>query len=275
MSTARRAFGIALALLGSLALLGAVACAPADPAKRVAWIQQLGAPLPLHLGFRDESNRPVSLGSYFRRTPVVLVPTYFSCPELCPLVLQGVQESLQGTELTAGRDYQVLAVSFDPRDTPRQATEKRSAVLTVTRIRQAAHFLTAADGSGAALARALGLRFTPDAEHGQFAHPAGIVIVNSRGVIGRYIFGVRYPPEQLRTALIEVGRGHVAAFTDQLWMLCYHFDPTLGRHSLAIIAVLRTAAILAVLLGALAVWRLSSSGSGTHPAPADHGGGPR
>lgn len=225
--------------------------------KNVGWEQRMGASLPLQLQFRDESNHTVVLGNYFSRTPVVLVLTYFSCPELCPMVLQGVQESLRGTGLEAGRDYQLLAVSIDPRDTPAEARQKKAALLKFEPLRQAAHFLTAPDTSGAVLARAVGLRYTYDSEHGQFAHAAGFIVVNSRGQINQYIFGVRYPTGTVRTALIDAARGRIAAYADQLLLLCYHFDPLLGRYSLAILTGFRVAGVLAVLLGVLGWWRLS------------------
>jgi protein SCO1/2 len=173
------------------------------------------------------------------------------------MVLEGVQESLRGTGLAPGRDYQLLAVSIDPRDTPERALQKRAQMLTFEPLRQSAHFLTASDGSAAVLARALGMRYAYDSEHGQFAHAAGFAIVNGRGEISRYVFGIRYPAETVRTALIEAGRGRIAAYADQLLLLCYHFDPTVGRYSFAIISVLRVIGVLAVLLGLFGWWRLS------------------
>jgi protein SCO1/2 len=240
--------------------------------RAVGWDQHPGAHLPLQLRFRDETNRVVALGDYFGRTPVVLVMMYFSCPELCPMVLHGVQESLQNTGLAAGRDYALLTVSIDPRDTPSRAAQESAQMLRDSPVRRAAHFLTAADGSASALAGTLGFRYVYDPEHGQFAHAAGFVILNPRGEISRYFFGVRYPTGPVRTALIDAGHGRVAAFADQFLLLCYHFDPTLGRYSLAIVNVLRVMGILAVLLGVLAWWHLSYSKPRSHQDPIDPGG---
>jgi protein SCO1 len=225
--------------------------------RQVGWEQHPGEYLPLQLRFRDESRRVVPLADYFGRTPVVLVMLYFSCPELCPMVLQGVRQSLQSTGLVAGRDYVLLAVSIDPRDTPVRAEQEKEQILRDSPVQRAAHFLTAADGSAAALARVLGFRYVYDAEHGQFAHASGFVVANARGQISRYFFGVRYPTGAVRAALIDAGHGRVASFAAQLLLLCYHFDPTLGRYSLAVINVLRVLGILAVLLGVVGWWRLS------------------
>jgi len=241
--------------------IAAMLCCLAAPTlaavRNVGWDQHMGAKLPLQLQFRDESNHTATLGSYFNRTPVVLVLTYFSCPELCPMVLQGVQESLQGTGLEAGRDYQLLAVSIDPRDTPAGARQKKTELLRSEPLRQAAHFLTAPDNSAAVLAHALGLRYSYDSEHGQFAHAAGFVVVNSRGQISQYIFGVRYPAGAVRTALIDADRGLIAAYADQLLLSCYHFDSMQGRYSLEILTAFRVAGVFAMLLGGLGWWRLS------------------
>jgi protein SCO1/2 len=213
---------------------------------RIGWDQRPGAHLPLQLRFRDENHRVVTLGRYFVRTPVVLVMTYFACPELCPIVLHGVQESLQKTGLEAGRDYTLVAVSIDPRDTHLRAEHARQRV---------AQYLTAADDSASVLARALGFRYVYDPEHGQFAHPAGFVVVEPGGQISRYVLGVSYSPSQVRSALIDAGRGRVAAWTDQMLLLCYHFDPMQGRYSLAILNVLRILGVAAVLAGIVGWWR--------------------
>ena len=229
--------------------------------RAVGWDEHPGVQLPLQLRFRDESNRPVTLGQYFGRTPVVLVLTYFSCPELCPMVLQGVEETLQGTGLDAGRDFQVLAVSIDPHDTPAHARQKKTEMLKSKHLQQAAHFLTAPDTSAAVLAHTLGFRYAYDAEHGQFAHAAGFIIVNARGEVSQYVFGIRYPTEAVRSSLLNAGRGRVATYARQLFLLCYHFDPTLGRYDLALLTVMRVLGVLAVLLGLAGAWYLSYSRS--------------
>jgi protein SCO1/2 len=229
--------------------------------RAVRWDQHPGAQLPLQLKFRDEGNRPVTLGDYIGPRPIVLVLAYFSCPELCPEVLHGVKDSLQNTGLVPGQDYSLLAVSIDPRDTPTQARAEKAQLIGVSPMEPAAHFLTAANPSAAALARVVGLHYVYDAEHRQFAHAAGFLIANSHGQINRYFFGVRYPAAQVRAALIDAGHGRIAALADQLRLLCYHFDPTQGRYSLAVLNVVRIVGAAVVLVGLLAWWRLAA------PAP--------
>lgn len=122
-------------------------------------------------------------------------------------------------------------------------------------MRLSTHFLTATDGAAAALARTIGFRYVYDQERGQFAHAAGFVIVDRRGVVSRYFLGVRFPTAQVRTAMVDADRGRVAAFANQLLLLCYHFDPTQGRYSLAIVNMLRIIGIATVLIGVFAWWR--------------------
>jgi protein SCO1/2 len=223
--------------------------------RQVSWEQRPGAHIPLELQFRDESTRPVTLRDYFGRAPVVLVLVYFSCPELCPEVLHGVSESLRATGLSPGRDYQLLAVSIDPRDTPERARAEKTKLLSDTTARADAHFLTTSGESAAVLARSIGMHYVYDREHGQFAHAAGFLVIDPSGAISRYFFGVRYPPPAVRSALIGARQGRIASMADQLLLLCYHFDPTTGRYSLAIMTVLRIVAAAALLGAAVAWWR--------------------
>lgn len=225
----------------------------------IGWEQHPGMRLPLELRFRDENNRIAALQSYFDGAPVILVLTYFSCPELCPIVLHSLQQSLQSTGLEAGRDYRLVAVSIDPRDTPSRAVQEKVGILRPSPLQRTAHFLTAPDVSASVLARKVGFRYAYDARHGQFAHAAGFVVVDPRGRISRYFLGVSYPPAQLRSAVIEAGRGQIAAVADQLLLLCYHFDPTLGPYSAAVVSLLRILGVAAVLACALAWWRLVHS----------------
>jgi protein SCO1/2 len=227
--------------------------------REVSWDQRAGAQLPLQLQFLDEHNRTVRLGDYFGRRPVVLVMMYFSCPELCPLVLQGTQESLRNTGLVPGRDYELLAVSIDPRDTPAHAWAEKAHRMGASTMVGAVHFLTSPNNSAAELARVIGFHYAYDAEHGQFAHPAGFLIASPHGQISRYFFGVRYPAADVRADLINAAHGQIADLTDRVLMLCFHFDPTLGRHSLAIMDILRVLGAAALLVGVLGWWRLTTT----------------
>jgi len=241
-----------------LALLLLLLCSHANAAidvGKVGWSQRLGTSLPLQLQFRDEQNRAVALRDYFGSTPVVLAFIYFSCPELCPEVLRGTEEALQATGLTAGKDYRLLAVSIDPHDAPQQALHHKHMMLRNSAVASNASLLTTADEGAATLARTVGFHYVLDTEHQQFAHAAGLVVIDPEGEVSRYFFGIRYPPDELRSALVDAKSGRIAAFADRLLLVCYHFDATKGRYSLAVINILRVLGIVSLIVGGLFAWR--------------------
>ena len=98
--------------------------------KEVTFRQQLDKPLPLDAQFKDESGRDVRLGDYFKSgKPVVLAFVYYGCPMLCTQVMNGISSALKPLTFTPGQDFDVVLVSFDPRDTPEVAAEKKKAHL--------------------------------------------------------------------------------------------------------------------------------------------------
>jgi protein SCO1/2 len=189
--------------------------------------QQQGAPLPLDALFRDESGREVRLGEYFADKPVVLALVQYRCPMLCTLVLNGFLKSSQGMPLEIGRDYQVVTVSFDPREGPELAAEKKKHYVRSYRREGAAegwHFLT---GDQHAIDR--------------------IVVATPDGRLARYFYGIEYSPHDLRLGLVESSAGRIGSPVDQVLLLCYHYDPLTGKYGLAIAGALRIAGTLTML----------------------------
>lgn len=237
-----------LVLLGLLAALPAWSAAPGS----LEFVQKPDAPLPLQLALSDEAGRPVRLGDYFGAAPVVLVPGYFQCPNLCSTLLDGVLESLARADLP-GSAYRLLAVSIDPREGPAAARRKLAAYRRLLAPDLAAHFLTGPDTGR--LAASLGFPYAWDGEQGQYRHPAGFVVATPDGRISRYFLGVRFPPRDLRRALVEAAAGRTGSLADRLLLLCSHYDPRTGRYSAAVMAVVRAVCVgLAAGLG-LWVWR--------------------
>jgi protein SCO1/2 len=243
-----------------LVLMSASLSAQALDTSSVGWEQHRGERLPLQLEFNDESGASVPLSHYFGRIPVILVFVYFSCPALCPVTLAGVTEALQGTGLQPGRDYALLAISIDPKDTPAMATQQKTHLIADEPLRQEVHFLTSAGDAARKLAHSVGFNYQYDAEHAQFAHAAGFLIADQQGVISRYFFGVRYPSAQVRTSVIEAGQGRVGSLAERLRLLCYHFDPVQGHYSVAIMNLLRIFAIGCALTCATLAWRYLGRG---------------
>jgi protein SCO1/2 len=239
-------FAAALTVLLARQSLAYSSLAPADIAA-LEFRQHPGAALPLDAAFRDEDGATVRLGALFGRRPVVVILEYLHCATLCGFVLQDAARGLAAVPLVAGRDYEVAAISIDPRDGPADAQAARAQYLA--RFPGAGpgwHFLTGAAPEIARVADAVGFPFRHDDADGQYAHPAGITIATPEGKVARYLLGVDYRPLDLKLALTAASKGAIAAPASALLLLCFHYDPGTGRYSLAIADVLRGAALLTV-----------------------------
>lgn len=222
--------------------------------RQIDFEQHLDAPLPRGARFADESGRAAALSDYYGGAPLVLVLGYLDCPNLCSLVLAGAGEALAKTGLAPGADYRALFVSIHPGDTPAHAALKKAQYLPAAE-RDGWRFLTGDAASIAALARAAGFRYVYDKDIGEYAHPAGLVVVTPDGRISRYFFGVRFQPWQLRLALAEARQGRAGSLADRLLLLCYHYDPQAGRYSLAVMNGLRAASVLFLAAVGALIWR--------------------
>jgi protein SCO1/2 len=239
-----------LAGVACLALLALPAAAqsrsPVLP--EVGYDQLVGRRLPLSTPLRDESGTAVRLGELLAGRPAVLVFAYYHCPMLCPVVLDGFAGSLAAVGLDAGRDFEVVVVSFDPKETPAQAAAMQRKILgDYGRPAAGWHFTTAGAPAVAALTRAAGFRYQRLPERDEFAHAAGFVVLTPEGRIARYLFGLEPAPRDLRLALVEAGRGRIGTVVDQVLLYCFHYDPATGRYSATILNLVRLAAAATVL----------------------------
>jgi protein SCO1/2 len=229
---------------------GAPASSVPAPLREIGFDQHLDQPLPLDVVFNDESGRRVRLAEFFGTRPVVLVFAYFDCPMLCTQVINGLLTALSVLALEPGKDFEILTVSFNPRDTPASAAaKKRVALERYQRPGGSAawHFLTGDQPSIDRLTRAAGFRYVWDAATGQFAHPTGIMVTTPDGRLARYLFGIEYGPRDLRFALVDASAGKVGNPVDILLLSCYHYDPLTGRYGLVIMRLLRVVAAASAL----------------------------
>ncbi len=226
----------------------------AHPGALAVFEQRLHAALPLRLAFRDAHGRAATLRDAFGKVPVVLVLGYLHCRDLCSLVVRGAVKSLDASGLAPGRDYRAVFVSIDPRDDAAALARALDERVPASD-RGAWRFLNGDPAAVRALADAVGFHFRRDPDSGDYAHPAGFVIATPDGTVSRYFSGVRFAPNDVRLALVQAGAGRVGGITDQIALLCYHFDPSKGRYTLTVTRVLNAliGAFLAVC-GALA-WR--------------------
>jgi protein SCO1/2 len=221
-----------------------------SPLREIGFDQNLGKSIPLDTTFSDESGRTITLGDYFGTRPVVMVFAYYDCPMLCTMAINGLASALDVLSLAPGKDFEIVTVSFDPRDTPSTAAAKKAAYIARYKQPGAAaawHFLTGDQPSIDRLTRAAGFRYVWDKETKQFAHPTGIVVLTPEGRLARYLFGIEYGPRDLRYAIVEASHGNVGSAIDSLLLYCFHYDPMTGRYAVAIIRIIRLAAAATVL----------------------------
>ena len=262
-----------LALAPALATAQMGAVPPPPPATpgvlpQIGFDQRLGENVPLDLAFTDEAGRAVKLGDYLGKKPVVLSLVYYDCPMLCTLSLNGLSAALEVLSFVPGQEFEVVTVSFDPKETPALAAAKKKAYLSRYKRPGAEsgwHFLTGSAESIAALTRAVGFRYVWDEETKQFAHPAGVVVLSPEGRVSHYLFGVEYAPKDLRLALVAAAGGRIGGAADQLLLYCYRYDPKAGRFSASILNLVRLLGVLTVL--GLAAFILTASA--TRKTPAD------
>jgi protein SCO1 len=224
---------------------------PPPPIKEVGFDQKLGEAIPLDLVFRDEAGESVRLARYFGKRPVVLSLVYFNCPMLCGMATDGLVRSVRALRFEPGTDYELLSVSFDPRETAEMASEKKRTVMAQYGRKSGPegwHFLTGDAASVAALTKAVGFRYVWDAEQKQFAHATGITVLTPQGRLARYFFGIEYPAKDLRLALIEASEEKIGNLVDQLLLLCFHYDPKVGRYTATVRNLVRGGAVITLLL---------------------------
>ena len=238
--------------------------------KEVSFKQRLNERLPLDATFRDEYDREVTLGRYFnQQRPVILAFVYYQCPMLCTQVMNGISSSLRALTFTAGEDFDVVLVSFDPRDTPAAAAEKKRTHLKYWASEQTSggwHFLTGDEAIIKRVANAAGFTYQWDPQTQQFAHVSGVLVATPDGKLSRYFYGVEYSPKELRMALVEAGQGHIGSAIDELLLYCYHYDPETGRYGVMIMNLVRAAGILTVasMVGFIVVSRRREN-TAAHP----------
>jgi len=207
--------------------------------------QRLNAQVPLDLTFRDEAGRDVKLSSFFTaRKPVLLALVYYRCPMLCTEILNGMESSLKAVSLDPGRDFEVVSVSFDPKDTPELAASKKQNLLRRYNRPNTAngwHFLTADAQNSKALADAIGFHYKYDPKTDQYAHASGIFVLTPGGKVSKYFYGVEYAPRDLRLGLVEASQEKIGTPVDRILLFCYHYDPATGKYGAIAMNMIRVA----------------------------------
>ena len=244
-----------------------------DVVKAVGIDQKIGQQLPLDLTFTNEAGQSVRLGDFFNGRPVVLALAYYDCPMLCTQVLNGMTGALKTLTFDAGRDFEVVVVSIDPKDNFQIAAHKKASYVDHYGRPQTAagwHFLTGQESSIKPLADALGFRYVYDTNLKQYAHGAAIYVATPRGVVSRYLLGIDFAPRDLRLALVEASNNVLGSVVDQVLLLCYHYDPATGKYGAATLNAVRVG-FIATVTGFLAFLFVSLRGERSAAAKASAG----
>lgn len=256
---------LAVALLASVARAGFNSPIQGPPPNSAAITEDVkvtehpGAKLPLDLKFVDETGKPVVLGQYFTgKKPVILQLGYYGCPMLCEYISQGLAESVKSISFTAGKDYELVFVSIDPKETPELAAQKKASFLA-NYARDASsgwHFLTGKQDDIAALAKADGFNYKWVESAGQFAHPAALTLAMPDGRISRYLYGVRFDPTTLRESLVEASNGQIGNALDQVFLTCFRYDGHQGKYAMVAVGMMRIGGVIIMIIVATVLIRM-------------------
>ena len=230
---------------------------PGEPAQslpgvlgRIGIDQRLNEHVPLDLPFIDETGGEVRLGDFFGTRPVILALVYYECPMLCMQALNGLVTALGVMSFEPGREFEVVAVSINPREGPGLASQKKASYLErYGRPHTAAgwHFLTGTEASIERLADAVGFRYEFDPAIQQYAHGAGIEVLTPTGAISKYFYGIEFSARDIRLGLIEASEHRIGTPIDEVLLFCYHYDPSTGKYGAAVLRLVRVAGVATVL----------------------------
>jgi protein SCO1 len=226
-----------------------------DELNQIRFEQKIGQQISTDLEFRDSDGRLVRLRDCLQNKPTLLVLGYYHCPMLCTFINTGLIEAMQELRLDIGRDFNVVDLSIDPRETVVLATTKKAQYIKLYGRRSAEqgwHFLVGDEMSIQKIAAETGFHFAYDAHTNEFAHPSGIIVLSPKGEISRYLFGVNFSPDELRRAILAAGKNENSSVIQRLALICYHYNPVTGKYGWLIVSVLRLSGVATV--AAIALW---------------------
>ena len=219
--------------------------------EKVGIDQNIGAQLQLDLPFKDEYGKAVRLGDYFQsKRPVIMALVYYDCTMLCDQVLNSMTSALGVLKFDAGKEFEVVAVSFDPRETPEMAAEKKKTYIGRYKragAEQGMHFLTGDQAAIDSLTKTIGFRYVWDDRTKQFAHGSALMLITPGGKVAQYYYGLEFSPKDMRLGIIEASDEHLGTLVDQVILYCYHYDPLTGKYGAVVMSIIRLGGVLTVL----------------------------
>ncbi len=249
------AWGVAVVLVCCLLLLSVVPARadggqPDELLATARFDQRLNAQVPLELGFRDETGKPVRLRDYFGSKPVILALAYYNCPNICNVVLEDLVERMRDLRFDLGKQFDVVTVSIDPHETPAIAADKKAKYMRHYGRTGAAggwHALTGDQVNITRLAKVVGFNYAYDAVRKQYAHPSGIILMTPQGKISSYLYGLVYSPTDLRLGLVQASANKIGSTIDRVLLRCYQYDPATGKFNVTIMNIVRLTGLITVL----------------------------
>ncbi|BCM89224.1 hypothetical protein IAD21_01068 [Abditibacteriota bacterium] len=227
---------------------------PTDLAKKVGVDQKLDEQVPLQLTFKDETGKAVALSDYFGKRPVMITMLQMTCDQVCSAQLEAMTASLNEIPFSAGKEFEILNVSIDPREGPlvaQDAKDERLKEYNRPTAKEGWHFLTGDAKNIKALAKSLGIRYIWHEPSKQYIHPDGIVVLTPEGKISRYFLSLDYQSRDLKFSVMEASKDRIGSVIDHIALSCFHYNPETGKYSFQIMAFLRVAGA-AFVLGCLA-----------------------
>lgn len=218
--------------------------------KNVGIDQNLNQLLPLDAVFKDEQGRQVPLGEYFKGKPVVFALVYYSCPMLCNQILNGMLGGFRQISFDIGKDFEVVTVSFDAKETPELAAKKKETYIKAYNRPSGNagwHFLTGDEANIKRVTDAVGFRYTWDESTKQWAHASGIMLATPEGKLARYFYGVEYPARSLRLGLVEASENRIGTPVDTLMLYCFHYDPSTGKYGAVVMNIVRAGGVISLI----------------------------
>lgn len=249
--------------LGAIALVARSAAADTAIPRALEGVDiedRTGVTLPGDVTLRDQDGHELRLGDYLKdELPLIVVLAYYECPMLCSMVINGLLDGMKGLEQTAGKDYRVLVVSFDPRDTAQIAAKKREAYLRAYGRPIEARgwdFAVGEPSEVQRLADSVGFRFRWDDKTQQYAHAAAAFVVTPDARLSRTLYGVSFPSKSLNLAIREASLGHLGSTIDRVLLFCFHYDPLAGSYVLAVRRLMMAGGALTVTFLSLWLFRM-------------------
>lgn len=239
-------------LLPLLFLLVAAAPAPAHEttatSANIVLDEKLGVVIPADISLKDENGRPVNLKAFIDK-PTIVAPVYLHCSHVCPLLLTNLAGTLGKLDIVRpGRDFRIIALSFDEQEGPDVAREKKPNFITAVGRpfpADAWPFLTGSNANIRKFTDAVGFKFQRDGE--DFSHPVVLIVLAPGGKVTRYLYGTTFLPFELTMALTEAAQGKIGSPAARVLNYCFSFDPLKKSYVFNILKVVGTVMIVTVI----------------------------